>query len=405
MTRVQTADGLFGPLRRAAGAWNRFWFNPADPTTLGLIRICGGLLVLYLHIAYTYDLQAIFGSHAWVDTQMMDEFRKEYPVPAPPLGWQNSSSVTPPQTSEDEHYTEKWGINPSLLLGKGRTYLCSIWFHLTDPTWMLVVHCAVLAIMFCFAIGFCTRVMAVLTWAAMLSYVQRGPATLFGMDAMTMIVILYLTIGPSGAALSVDRLITRYWLARRARRQHLPIPKFGPPEPSVSANVAIRLLQIHFCIIYFISGLSKLQGGAWWNGTAVWLTMANYEFSPMRMKLYMDALRFIAVRRWLWELVTTGGTYFTLAFEISFPFLIWTRWGRPVVIAAAVFMHLGIAFCMGLVTFSMVMLTGVLSFVPPEVVRGLLDRLGQSLRSLTRRQIAPGPEKARAIMMAQGRSA
>src|SRR4051812_36842185 len=33
--------------------WNRFWFDPVDPTTLGLIRLCCGLLTLYVHWAYT----------------------------------------------------------------------------------------------------------------------------------------------------------------------------------------------------------------------------------------------------------------------------------------------------------------------------------------------------------------
>ena len=39
-------------------------------------------------------------------------------------------------------------------------------------------------------------------------------------------------------------------------------------EPSVAANVALRLFQVHFCIIYINSGMSKLQGAAWWNGEA-----------------------------------------------------------------------------------------------------------------------------------------
>ena len=36
--------------------WKDFWFSAADPTTLGFIRICTGLLVLYIHLAYSLDL-------------------------------------------------------------------------------------------------------------------------------------------------------------------------------------------------------------------------------------------------------------------------------------------------------------------------------------------------------------
>ena len=33
--------------------WTEFWFAPGDPTTLGFIRIVTGLLILYLHLAYS----------------------------------------------------------------------------------------------------------------------------------------------------------------------------------------------------------------------------------------------------------------------------------------------------------------------------------------------------------------
>ena len=46
-----------------------------------------------------------------------------------------------------------------------------------------------------------------LTWAASLQYMHRTPQILFGVDTMMCILLLYLTIGPSGAAMSVDRLL------------------------------------------------------------------------------------------------------------------------------------------------------------------------------------------------------
>ena len=41
------------PLR----GWERFWFAPADPTLLGLIRICCGLITLYTALVYSFELQ------------------------------------------------------------------------------------------------------------------------------------------------------------------------------------------------------------------------------------------------------------------------------------------------------------------------------------------------------------
>jgi hypothetical protein len=374
MTTIQSeVHNRTGSLARMARGWDRFWFRPADPTILGLIRLCAGFLVFYVHFAYSYDLQTFFGPNAWLDTQIMNEFRKEAPVIGPAMGWEDAPPLGA-QNSEELEYMNKWGVNPRQTVTQGH-HIWSIWFHVTDPVWMWVVHATVLTFMFSFAIGFCTRITAVLTWLAMLSYINRAQTSLFGMDAIMVVIVLYLMIGPSGSALSVDRLIARYRAIRRARKAHLPRPEAQPPVPSVSANLAIRLLQVHFCIIYLVAGLSKLQGPMWWNGTAVWATMVNFEFCPMRNRLYADALRFLAEHRWLWEMVTTGGTLFTLVFEISFPFLIWNPRLRRLVISAAVLLHLGIALVMGLVSFSIIMLTGVLSFVPSEAVRRFLNTL------------------------------
>ena len=52
---------------------------------------------------------------------------------------------------------------------------------------------------------------------------------------------------------------------------HAQKPKLLEYKPAITANLAIRLIQVHFCVIYAYAGLSKLQGGAWWSGEAVWL--------------------------------------------------------------------------------------------------------------------------------------
>ena len=383
MSVTRENDSLAGLGLRTVQAWDRFWFTPADPTILGMIRICCGLVVLYVHLAYSYDLQVFFGRDAWLSLDKVNQsrlmtppegtaYQDRMPWVGPPTGWQ--PVVPHPYTNEAERkFIERWGAHPDQVMAWGQP-LWSIWYHVTDPTWMWVVHGCILTIMFLFTIGFCTRVTSVLTWIGMLSYIQRAPTSLFGMDTIMIIVALYLMIGPSGAALSVDRLIARYWTVHQALRKQLPVPDFSPPRPRVSANVALRLLQIHLCIIYAASGLSKLQGPAWWSGVAVWGTMANYEFSPMRLQIYNVFLQFVCQHRWLWELVTTGGSYFTLAFEIGFGVLIWTRL-RSTMVVAAVLLHTGIALFMGLVTFSLMMMVAVLAFIPGSLVRELVERL------------------------------
>ena len=216
----------------------------------------------------------------------------------------------------------------------------SLWFHVLDPDTMAVLHTLIVVSAFLMTIGFCTRITSALTWFGSLSYIHRNPTMLFGVDTMITILLLYLMIGPSGAAYSVDNLIRRWWAKAKPgvvqswfRFWRRPVPavdEIAPaasPEivPSVSANIAIRLLQINLGIIYFVSGISKLQGTAWWNGEAVWGTLGNFEFAPMQFQIYLDFLAFIGQHRWLYALIMTGGGLFTLAFEIGYIFLIWRR--------------------------------------------------------------------------------
>ena len=56
----------------------------------------------------------------------------------------------------------------------------------------------------------------------------------------------------------------------------------------MSAGLALRLIQVHFCFIYVAAGLSKLKGAAWWNGQAFWDVMVNPEFTLMHYHWYEE---------------------------------------------------------------------------------------------------------------------
>jgi hypothetical protein len=344
----QVENALF----RAVRAWDQFWFRPSDPTTLGFIRICAGLIVMYVQLAYSFGLMDYVGPHAWVDTKALHYLSHEGEVYTVPWGW----------TAEQEVHS------------RGQ-YIWSLYFGVTERRWVYVVHFSLLAAMFLFTIGLWTRVTSALTWIAGMCYLQRAPTTLFGMDTMTNILLFYLMVGPSGAALSMDR-----WL--KLRRQGWTGGEAPPPEPLASATFATRLLQIHFCFVYGASGLSKLLGSTWWNGTALWGTVANYSFAPMNLPWYYDSLVWLSQHRWAWELAMTGGVIFTLFLEISVPYLIWVPRLRWLMIIGAVLLHTGIGLSMGLVTFSLAMITMVFSFVPPEAVHYLLERLGDTARGV-----------------------
>ncbi len=127
-------------------------------------------------------------------------------------------------------------------------------------------------------------------------------------------------------------------------------------------------MQIHMCVIYLFAGLGKLLGETWWSGDAMWLAFGNYEYQSLDMT-------------WLagYPLVINFLTHLTIVWEVSYAALVWPRLTRPLVIALAVPLHLGIAVCMGMITFSLVMLIGNLAFVSPVLIRWVIDdRFGQT---------------------------
>lgn len=157
---------------------------------------------------------------------------------------------------------------------------------------------------------------------------------------------LYLTIGPSGAAFSLDRSLAR-------RRQG----RFAPPASSAGANLALRLIQVHMCVIYFFAGISKLQGPSWWSGEAMWRAFANLEYQSLDMT-------WLAWHPWLVNLMS----HISVLWELSFCVLIWKRRWRPLMLAGAVLLHIGIGACLGMWTFGLIMLVGCASFLPGEWV-------------------------------------
>jgi hypothetical protein len=158
---------------------------------------------------------------------------------------------------------------------------------------------------------------------------------------------------------------------RRLRR--LGATRIDPPAPQPMARLVLRLIQIHFCIIYLASGTAKLQGPTWWTGMALWHCFANFTFAPVGSAWYVDLLRFLSRYRLLWELIMSGGIVFTFAVELGVPFLVWVPRLRWLCIIGSLLLHTGIGLVMGLTTFSMLMMCMVIAFTPPELVRPYLE--------------------------------
>jgi hypothetical protein len=142
-------------IRRIWDRWCDFWFRPDDPTLLGCIRVLTGMIAFYVVLAYSVDLQEILGRDAWLDHESIEAYRKEAPVFARSNTWTEGPRTMPPTGAsereylEQQSYIDRWGVHPKLTLAKGQP-IWSVWFHVTDPTWMVIVHVGILAVLFLF---------------------------------------------------------------------------------------------------------------------------------------------------------------------------------------------------------------------------------------------------------------
>lgn len=308
------------------------------------------------------------------------------------------SALSPDERGKRLEYLEYWNYDAALA-GRLGNPIFSIWFHVTDPVGMATAHAAALVIMVLFTLGLFTRVTSVLTWLAAVSYIHRTQQVLFGMDTMMNILLFYLMIGNSGAALSLDRLRAKKRaiqasLARCGKIDEATRAYLERPPLSVMSGFTLRLLQVHFCFIYMASGLSKLKGPAWWNTTAYWDTLANPEFTLIHYHWYEQLLRMVVSQRPLYAALATGGVAFTFICEIGLPFLVWTR-ARPYIVICGLFLHAGIAVFMGLWIFSLLMMTLLLAYLPAPPIREYLFSNGKDGKALTETKATPDKKRGR----------
>lgn len=289
--------------------WDRFWFTPCAPQTYCMIRILGGAMLFYTHLVWAKDLLAFLGPAGWIPRDV------------------------------------------SVAAHAGRPFCWSYLWYFDSPGMLWATHIVALGVFALLIVGWYSRIVSVLAFLITVAYCHRLEGALFGLDQVNAMLALYLMIGNCGAVYSVDR-----WLRDRRAGQG------GRVDPSISINVAMRLLQLHMCVIYLFGGISKMKGTMWWSGEATWFALANYEYQSMDMT-------WLVHMPWLLSLFT----HVTLFWEASYCFLIWPRQTRPIVLTLAVAVHGGIALFLGMITFGLAMIIGNLAFVPPEWTRGVVD--------------------------------
>ena len=144
-------------------------------------------------------------------------------------------------------------------------------------------------------------------------------------------------------------------------------------------NCAMLVIAVEVCLIYATAGWYKVTGSLWQHGSAVYFPLHVAYFDPWPGLSQVLGAHPVPV-----FLITYG----TVAVQVGFPFLVFNRRIKNVLLVLMVIEHLAIAVTLGLPFFSLAMLSADAVFLPT----GFLLRLGAlAVRTAERLRRRPDP--------------
>jgi Vitamin K-dependent gamma-carboxylase len=215
--------------------------------------------------------------------------------------------------------------------------------------------CLVVAVML--TVGWHTRTACILAFIGVASFEWRNPLLLDGSDIVFRIIPFWLALTNCGDMYSVDAS------SRRDRGE--AVKEFAPALP-------VRLLELQVGWIYLMTGLEKMAGILWKNGTATFYAL-QLEHTFGRSWAYPLATNMFIVHAMSWGTLAVEHLFLPLS---MLPF----RITRLLAIFAAAMLHGGILTMMNVGNFPVIMLSALILFLPPEWVRAFVASVERRIR-------------------------
>jgi hypothetical protein len=193
-----------------------------------------------------------------------------------------------------------------------------------------------------------------------------GPA-LWGVLGLALVAVT-LAGRLDGGDLTVPVLLWGVWLAQGLWWAVGRFSRTGQPRilldviANIVHNGALLVIMAEACMIYATAGWYKIQGTRWQDGTAVYYPLHLEYFSPWPA---------------LADLLSASGTmvmlvtYGTVIVQVAFPFTLFNRRVKNVLLAAMITEHAVIAVVLGLPFFSLAMIAADSVFLPTPFLRRL----------------------------------
>ena len=275
----------------------QFLFPAGSNTWLAVLRLGLGLQIILYALSLENDWTYLFaGTGSGLVSRNLGEAILSLESPfVPRLGW---------LIALGEHV----GLSE-------QTVLSIAWVSL------LGTGCSLLAGLFC-------RSSAILAWFLHLCAAKSGAFVSYGVDNFMTIGLFYLMLSP---------LPDRYSLDRRLRKSR--------PKDSQVLGFWRRVVQLHLCVIYFFSGLTKCLGSGWWDGTNIWRALTRPPFSIVPLEILV---------RWKYFLPVLGISICLI--ETGYPVFIWLKKTRMIWLICVLGMHIAIGLTMGMYLFALIMI-------------------------------------------------
>ncbi|MGE7921227.1 HTTM domain-containing protein [Viridibacillus sp. NPDC093762] len=202
----------------------------------------------------------------------------------------------------------------------------------TNLHFEIIFHLGIIVALL-FTLGYKTRLISFLNLIFLYSLHQENPTILDGGNNIMIIVLIYLMFVKTNAYFSIDKYSNQNKI-----KENVYI--------NILHNFGVLAVTLQFCILYLNSALYKVMGEYWQNGTAIYYILQVDEFNLP----------------WLTDLIVSSDilivlmTYSTLLLQIAFPFMLLNKVTKYIALTLVVPLHLGIAFAMGLITFSFIMI-------------------------------------------------
>ena len=289
-------------MSKLVASLEKFFFGQTDLYPVALFRLVFAVIMILMYTMRFFEIPLMFFDSGLMPFDLASQFMPDFVKP--PLYWFPSSD--------------------SLVV----TYMC--------------VH---MGLLFLLALGILGQFT---TWIVLffhLAMLQRNYTLMYGADLISTCFLFYLGFVQHNKYFTV----LKYFRGRSVSGVRADLSSLG-----------VRFIQIQLIVTYTYTGLEKLKGLSWWEGTAVWKVIGNSLMVPFDLT-FMSHFPFLIA----------AATYLTLVFEIYFGFAIFVPWLRkPWLILGGTF-HLLAAITMGLIFFSGVMVSSYIVFFTSVELKNL----------------------------------